>query len=132
MLELNYAMALYFTSLQLTDDSAGYEKVQDIMGSKPGLLDEIALALDGTSLVLANWYRLALKFCVPRKDCWKFESLSTQNPTNELFQHLEATRPQMTLKELKETLLSMKRNDLLDFFNNQSQKGNVYSPYVNP
>ena len=91
-----------------------------------GLLDEIALSLDGTSLVLANWYQLALKLGVPRKDCWKFERRSTQSPTNELFEYLEATRPQMTLKELMETLRLMKRNDLLDYLTSQDLKGNVH------
>lgn len=121
-------MALYLFCLQLTGGSAGYEKVQYVMASQPGLLDEIALALDGTSPVLANWYHLAIKLGVPRKDCWKFERLSTQNPTNELFQYLEANRPQMVLKELKETFLSMTRIDLLDFLNNQSLEGNVHCP----
>ena len=92
------------------------------------LLDEIALALDARSLVLANWYQLAITLAVPRKDCWKFERRSTQSPTNELFQYLEATRPQMTLKKLKETLRLMKRKDLLDFLNNQSLEGNVCFP----
>ena len=120
-------LQLYFSSLQLIAGSAGYEgyeKVQEVIASQPGLLDDIALALDGTSLVLANWYNLAIKFSVPRKDCWKFERLSTQNPTNELFQYLESTCPQMTLKELKETLSSMRRIDLLDFLNSQSLEGN--------
>lgn len=89
------------------------------------LLDEIALALDVTSLVLANWYRLAIKLGVPREDCWNFERRSTQSPTNELFQYLEANRPQMTLKKLKETLHDLKRMDLLYYLDKQSLEGNV-------
>ena len=89
------------------------------------LLDEIALALDATSPVLANWYQLAIKLGVPRKNCWKFERRSTQSPTNELFQYLEATRPQMTLKELKDILHLMERNNLLDHLTSQGLEGNV-------
>jgi len=89
------------------------------------LLDEIALALDATSLVLANWYHLAIKLGVPRKKCWNFERRSTQSPTNELFQYLEATRPQMPLKELRETLHELERMDLLDYLDQQSLEGNV-------
>ena len=100
------------------------------MTSKPhspsaSLLDEIALALDATSPVLANWYRLAIKLGVPREDCWNFERRSTQSPTNELFQYLEATRPQMTLKKLKEALNQLKRMDLLYYLDNQSLEGNA-------
>ena len=97
------------------------------MSSQPpsgSLLDEIALALDATSPVLANWYHLAIKLGVPRKDCWNFERHSAQSPTNDLFQYLEATRPLMTLKELKETLHSMERNDLLEYLTSQDLKGN--------
>ena len=45
------------------------------------LLDEIALALDRTSLVLSNWYTLALKLGVSRKTCWTFKpkAISCQN-----------------------------------------------------
>ena len=102
-----------------------------VITSKPdsisaSLLDEIALALDATSPVLGNWYHLAIKLGVPRKDCWNFERHSTQSPTNDLFQYLETTRPQMTIKELRESLHSMERNDLLEYLTSQDLKGNVH------
>ena len=90
------------------------------------LFDEIALALDATSLVLANWYQLAIQLDVPREDCWNFERRSTQSPINELFQYLEATRPQMTLMKLKEALHELKRMDLVDYLDKQSLEGNVH------
>ena len=107
------------------------EKVHEVITSRniqapsprAGLLDEIALALDGTSPVLANWYNLAIKLGVPREACWEFERCSTQNPTNQLFQHLETTRPLMTLKELKEALKSTERKDLLETLENQNMEG---------
>ena len=89
------------------------------MTSKPrspsaSLLDEIAQALDVMSPVLKNWHHLAIQLGVPKEDCWNIERRSTQSPTNELFQYLEATRPQMTLKGLKEALRFIKRNDVLE------------------
>ena len=90
-----------------------------------GLLDEIALALDGTSLVLSNWYTLALKLGVPRKICWKFERRSTENPTGRLFQHLATTCPQKTLLSLREALDSVKRKDLVKFLHDEELKGKV-------
>ena len=92
------------------------------------LLDEMALALDSRSMVLANWYTLAIILGVPRKDCWKFERRSTKSPTNQLFQYLEASRPQMRLGKLKEVLDLMKRNDLLEVLRNQSLEGDVHYP----
>ena len=75
--------------------------------------------------MLANWYQLAIKLGVPREDCWNFERRSIQSPTNELFQYLGASRPQMTLKKLKETLEELKRMDLFYYLNKQSLEGNV-------
>ena len=89
------------------------------------LLNEIALALDATSLVLANWYHLALNLGVPRKDSWMFEKRSSESPTNELFQYLEATHPQLTLKKLKESLRCINRMDLLHYLTRQYLEGNV-------
>ena len=78
-----------------------------------GLLDEIALALDSTSQVLANWHHLAMKLGVPRKTCLELGRRSTQNPTGQLFQYFAASRPQMTLKSLKDALCFIERNDLV-------------------
>ena len=86
------------------------------------LLDEIALALDRTSLVLSNWYTLALNLGVPRKTCWTFER---ENPTSRLFQHLATTCPQKTLLSLKDALASMKRKDLVNFLHEEELKGEV-------
>ena len=66
---------------------ADNEKVIDVITSpsnevpspKVGLLDKIALALDGTSLVVSNWYTLALNLGVPRKTCWNFETIDRKS-----------------------------------------------------
>ena len=89
------------------------------------LLDEIAQALDVMSPVLKNWYHLAIQLGVPKEDCWNLERRSTRSPTNGLFQYLEATRPQMTLKKLKEILHELGRRDLLYYLDKQSLEGNV-------
>lgn len=112
---------------------ADTEKVVDVITSPSneapsptvGLLDEIALALDGTSLALSNWYTLALKLGVPRKTCWKFERRSTENPTGRLFQYLATTCPQKTLLSLKEALKSIERRDLVKYLNEEKLRGRV-------
>ena len=97
------------------------EKVKEVITSpnieapslRAGLLDEIALALDSTSRVSANWQKLATELGVRRETCLELGRRSTQNPTNQLFQYLDASCPQMTLKVLKEALRFIERNDLL-------------------
>ena len=125
---------LIFTLLLLNPLTAGCadtEKVQEAITSqniqdpspRAGLLDDIALSLDGRSRVLGNWFNLAMKLDVPREACWRFGTRSTQNPTNQLFQYLETQRPRMTLKEFKEALQSMTRNDLLQIIATHNMEG---------
>lgn len=116
---------------------ADTEKVVDVITSpsneapspKVGLLDEIALALDGKSLALSNWYTLALKLGVPKKTCWQFERRSTENPTGRLFQYLATTCPQKTLLSLKEALKSIERGDLIEYLNEKKLRGRVSALY---
>jgi len=85
---------------------------------RAGLLDEIALALDSTSRVSANWQKLATKLGVSRITCLELGRRSTQNPTNQLFQYFAASRPLMTLKVLRQALRVIERNDLLKILQN--------------
>lgn len=121
-------MMLYFSHISLTAGCADSEKVKEVItppnieasSLHAGLLDEIALALDSTSQLSANWYHLAMTLGVPRKTCLELERRSTQNPTNRLFQYFAASRPQMTVKVLKEALRSTERKDLLKTLQNLS------------
>jgi len=111
-----------------TADCADPEKVREVITSPrmeasllpSGLLDEIALALDSSSPVLANWRHLAMKLGVSRESCLELGRRSTQNPTSQLFQYFAAYRPQMTLKTLNEALRSIERNDLMKILQNSS------------
>lgn len=94
---------------------------------KKEILDKIALALDGTSLVLGNWYSLAIKFDVSREECWKIGAPSAESPTNQLFQYLGATCPKMKLKKVVDALCLMTRHDLLDFIAKQNFEGTSYT-----
>ena len=109
-----------------TAGCADSDKVKDVITSpnirapslQVGLLDEIALALDSTSRVSANWQKLAINLGVPRETYLELGRRSTQNPTNQLFQYFAASRPQMTLKILKEALRFIARNDLFNVLQN--------------
>ncbi|XP_022789031.1 uncharacterized protein LOC111328791 isoform X2 [Stylophora pistillata] len=101
---------------------------QNIQGPSPtaGLLDEIALALDVTSLALSSWSSLAIKLRVPRKTCWGFERRSTDNPTHNLLQYLVTTCPEMKLRSLKDALDSIQRKDLLKILEEHNQRDEVF------
>ena len=118
--------------ISLTAGCADDEKVREVItprniqaqASPQGeILDEIALALDGTSLALENWYNLAMKLSVPRNACWKLGARSTESPTNRLFQYLETTRSHMKLTKLKDALQLMTRNDLLEVIQKENLEG---------
>ena len=117
----------------LSAGCADNEKVIDVITSpsnevpspKVGLLDKIALALDGTSLVVSNWYTLALNLGVPRKTCWNFERRSTENPTGRMFQYLVTNCPKKTLLSLREALDSINRKDLIKFLHEEKLRGKV-------
>ena len=107
------------------------EKVKDIIMSPniqapsptAGLLDEIASALDVTSLVLSGWSDLAVTLGVSRKTCWEFERRSTDDPTYNLLQYLVTTCPEIKLKRLKDALCSIERKDVLNILQEQNQGG---------
>lgn len=88
----------------------------DTSSTKFGCLDQLALELDGESLVLGNWESLALKLGV-------FTSLTMLQEKS--YSHREATfalfrclyrHPSMTVKALKEALAKMKGEDVLKIF----------------
>ncbi|XP_022802850.1 uncharacterized protein LOC111340292 isoform X2 [Stylophora pistillata] len=122
-----------FSLLTTKGDCTDSKKVVDVITSRSieaplpraGLLDELALALDKKSLVLSNWFTLALKLGVPRKTCWTFERQSNENPTGRLFQYLATSRPQLTLKSLTEALDSIERRDLMNFFKKEKVDDDV-------
>ena len=97
----------------------------EVPSPKVGLLDKIALALDGTSLVVSNWYTLALNLGMPRKTCWSFERRSTENPTGRMFQYLVTNCPKKTLLSLREALDSINRKDLIKFLHEEKLRGKV-------
>lgn len=105
-------------------------KPSEAPSPRAGILDELALALDGRSLVLSNWYTLAIKLGVQRITCWTFERRSTENPTGKLFQYLATSCPQLTLNSLKEALDSIDRRDLMNFLKNKNLGGNISTLHI--
>jgi len=97
----------------------------NIIAPRVSLLDDIALALDEQSIVLANWSSLALTLGVPRQMLKQFERRSTQSLVYRLFVCLEVTHPQMKLKTLMDSLESMNRKDLVKILRNRKLAGKL-------
>ena len=86
----------------------------DTSSTRFGCLDQLALELDGESLVLGNWKSLAQKLGVPFTTLKMLQekSYSNRGATVELFRYLYK-QTSMTVKTLKEALAKMKRDDVL-------------------
>ncbi|XP_022789027.1 uncharacterized protein LOC111328789 isoform X2 [Stylophora pistillata] len=104
--------------LAVEASSGDSEKVKDAI--RADLLDEIALALDDSSLVLSNWKTLAVKLGVSRDACREMERQSMESPAGKLFQYLATSLPEMTLSSLKKALESVERGDLINFLLEQN------------
>ena len=63
--------------------------------------------------LIRNWRHLASKLGVDVDAIRRLEQYSDFSPTIRLFEFLEATQPDLTIKELKDVLLEIKRNDLI-------------------
>lgn len=89
----------------------------DTSSTRFGCLDQLALELDGESLVLGNWKSLAQKLRVPftSLEMLREEVYYNREATFELFRYLYE-HPSMTVKTLKEALVKMKRDDVLQIF----------------
>ena len=87
----------------------------DTSSTRFGCLDQLALELDGESLVLGNWQSLAQKLGVRFQSLKMLErkSYSNREATFQLFMHLRFRHRSMTVKTLKEALAKMKRGDVL-------------------
>ena len=87
----------------------------DTSSTRFGFLDQLALKLDGESLVLGNWQSLAQKLGVTFTSLKMLQgkSYSNRRATFDLLEHLSVYQS-MTLKTLKEALAKMKRDDVLN------------------
>ena len=130
---LKNSECVFLNFVWLSAGCADAEKVVDVITSqsyeapslRAGLLDAIALALDAKSMVLSNWYTLAVRLGVPRKTCWEFERRSTENPTGRLFQYLATNCPHVTLLSLGKALDSIQRKDLIKLLREENLRGKI-------
>lgn len=89
----------------------------DTSSARFGCLDQLALELDGESLVLGNWQSLAQKLGVTFTSLKMLQekSYSNREAARRLFWYLYG-HPSMTVKILVKALAKMKRDDVAQFF----------------
>ena len=89
----------------------------DASSARFGCLDQLALELDGESLVLGNWHSLAQKLGVTFTSLKMLQekSYSNRKATRRLFSYLYFD-PLMTVEILVKALAKMKRDDVVQFF----------------
>ena len=85
-------------------------KLSTILRSKPEFIDQLALCLDRDMRLIRNWRHLASKLGVDADVIRRLEQYTDFSSTIRLFEFLEATQPDLTIKELKQGLEGVLRD----------------------
>ena len=70
---------------------------------------------------IPNWKQLARELNVDEDVIKILEQYKEQSPTIRLFEYLEVTQPQLTIQQLRNAMLDIRRNDLFSLL---TAKGN--------
>ena len=85
-------------------------------------MEQLSLCLDRDVRLIPNWKNLASKLEVEVDVIKRLEQYGDFSPTFRLFYFLETSKPDLTIKELKETMLEIGRNDLLSLLTTEGNK----------
>lgn len=87
--------------------------VCSLFDSDPDIIGEMAFLLDKQKMGLKDWADLAAKLGVPRTIFTSFETCSTDNPTEQLFDIVKARFPRLTVGKLIDHLNAINRRDVI-------------------
>ena len=90
----------------------------DVLITNPDLIEQLALCLDREMRLISNWKHLSRELKVDADVISSLEHYSDFSPTIRLF---EVTQPDLTIQQLKQALLDIRRNDLVSLL---TTKGN--------
>ena len=93
----------------------------DVLRKNPDLIEQLALCLDREMRLISNWKYLSWELKVDANVIKSLEQYSDFSPTIRLFEYLEVTQPDLTIQQLKQALLDIRRNDLVSLL---TTKGN--------
>ena len=85
----------------------------DVLTKNPDLIEQLALCLDREMRLISNWKHLSWELKVDANVIKSLEQYSDFSPTIRLFQYLEVTQPDLTIQQLKQALIDIRRNDLV-------------------
>lgn len=101
---------MFFFSLFLfVDDSTITSLLEDL-----NLLDDVAISLDKETPGLKNWLHFARRFDICRKECDDLKPKGISSPTKKLMEYIVQVNPDLTLKQLIQILINMKRRDVVN------------------
>ena len=88
--------------------------LSETVTSNPLILGDLAHCLDTEYQygMVPCWRDLAELLAIPREVYWDCGTLSITSPTEDLFVFLSATKPQLTIAEIKEALTEIDRLDV--------------------
>ena len=82
------------------------------MTTKPHLIEQMALLLDREMRLIPNWKHFSNELKVEVNVIKRLEQYADFSPTIRLFEFLEVTQPNLTIQQLKQAFLEIRRNDL--------------------
>ena len=85
----------------------------DVLITNPDLIEQLALCLDREMRLISNWKHLSRELKVDAHVIKSLEQYGDFSPTIRLFEYLEVTQPDLTIQQLKQALLDIRRNDLV-------------------
>ena len=88
-------------------------KLSAILRHNSEFIEELCLCLDRDTRVMRNWRHLASILDVDSDVITRLGQYGDFSPTIRLFDYLAASNPDLTIKELKDNLLKIGRNDLI-------------------
>ena len=85
----------------------------DVLITNPDLIEQLASCLDREMRLIPNWKHLSWELKVDANVIRSLEQYSDFSPTMRLFEYLEVTQPDLTIQQLKQALIDIRRNDLV-------------------
>ena len=83
-----------------------------ILEKRPKLIEQLALCLDREMRFIPNWRQLATNLDVDVDIIKIIGQDSDYSPTIQLFEFLVVTQPNLTIYQLKDALLKIRRHEL--------------------
>ena len=86
--------------------------MSDVLTIKPDLIEQMALFLDREMRLIPNWKHFSNELKVDVNVINRLEQYADFSPTIRLFEYLETAQPNLSIQQLKQACLDIRRNDL--------------------